>query len=262
VKGGKTPIHIQRFAPADLHADEHFKLLESRRAYMLMTFYRQFLDHSFMAGGDLPADARALAAAINMPTSDVRLAIDSLLGKLIFKSGDRLYQRRVKREVAKELKFRRQQAKLGKVGGEKAGRGRPLKQNRGSPLESIGPPSPTPTPAPSPLPTTDSPNGADSRAGGDRSNSSPPTPPASVARWALDHDPGNPVEVRLASRIAHLASLVAERDGDADALEILAAVSATAEGKSLDHIRGAPDKWLEPTLRACDKFESDLTGGD
>lgn len=102
--------------------------------------------------------------------------------------------------------------------------------------------------------------GAVERAGGN--NGGPPAPPASASRWILDHDEGDPLERRLAARIAHLARLVAERDGEADPLEILKAVSSTPEGKSLDHIRGAPDRWIEPTLRACDEFEADLTGGD
>lgn len=160
MKGGQTPIHIQRWAPADYHADEHVKLLESRRAYMVLHFYRQFLDHSFMAGGDLPMDAHRLAAVVKMGPRDVQTAIEACLGKLIFQDGDRLYQRRVRREVAKELRYRRKQASLGKKGGRPKKNSKDEGEFKGTVLDPKSPPAPTPTPAPS------------------SNNNDPPTPPA------------------------------------------------------------------------------------
>lgn len=269
MKGGQTPIHIQRWAPADLYSDEHWKLLQARRDYRTMHFYRVFMDQAYMAGGDLPADPAALAAVVSMPRRDVVAALAFCLGKLVMKDGSRLYQKRVRREVKRELRFRRRQSELGKKGG------RPKKDHKeegklkATLLEPKSPPyAVRRTPAPAPPSDASADADADSRAGGaDRNsrapgNGSPPAPPASDTRWVLDHDTSNPVEVRLASRVAHLSRLVAERDGEADPKEILLAVSATEEGKTLDHIRGAPDRWLEPTLRACDRFEADLMGGD
>lgn len=273
MKGGHTPIHIQRWAPADLHQDEHWKLLQARRDYRTLHFYRVFMDHAFMAGGDLPRDPAQLAAVLLMPVRDVETALRFCLGKLVFEDGDRLYQKRVRREVKKELKFRKRQSDLGKLGGRPPKEGKTKGEPKGTLFDPKSPPSPyavavrrtpspTPAPAPPPAPAPTStpaiPNGGDRRAGGGRSNSSSPAPPATSAPWVLDHDPGNPIEVRLASRISHLAHLVAAREGEASANDILAAVSSTEDGKFLDHIRGAQDNWLEPTLRACDKFEADM----
>lgn len=274
MKGGQTPIHIQRWAPADLHQDEHWKLLQAKRDYRTLHFYRVFLDHAFMAGGDLPRNPAQLAAVLLMPARDVEAALRFCLGKLVFEDGDRLYQKRVRREVKKELKFRKRQSDIGKKGGRPRKDGTAKGELKGTLSDPESPPSPyavrrsptpapAPTPSPAPTPTPDIPAGAAERAGGGRSNSRPPAPPASAPKGdLLDHDPGHPVEVRLASRIAHLTALVRRRDGAAEPLDVLVAVSSTEEGTHLDHIRGAPDKWLEPTLRACDRFETDNFGGD
>lgn len=106
MKGGKTPIHIMRWAPADYHADEHVKLLKARRDYRTLTFYRHFIDLSFAGGGDLPADPEALAAVVEMPRKDVEHALSFCLGRLIEQEGERLFQKRVRRDVATELEFR------------------------------------------------------------------------------------------------------------------------------------------------------------
>lgn len=265
MKGGQTPIHIQRWAPADLWSDEHWKVLVAKRDYRTMHFYRVFMDHAFMGGGDLPADLEALAAAVHMPRRDVQKALSFCLGRLVFKDGDRLFQRRVRREVKKELRYRRRQSDLGKTGGRPKKKGSP----KGTLSDHKSPPAPAPSPAPTPAPSSDASTsaGAERRAGGAvrtaaPSNGGPPAPPASDRAWILDHDPSDPLESRLASRVAHLARRMAERDGEADPLEILKAVSATTEGQSLDHIRGARANWIEPTLRACDRFEEDNFGGE
>jgi hypothetical protein len=151
MKGGKTPIHRQAWYPTDYHADEHVRLLKARRDYRTLTFYRHFLDASFLAGGDLPADPEALAAVVEMPRKDVEQALSFCLGRLITQDGARLYQKRIRRDVTAELEFRSSQAELGRRGGLLAGKGRPLIKDRAGPLESIGPPfavrrSPAPTP--------------------------------------------------------------------------------------------------------------------
>jgi hypothetical protein len=150
VKGGKTPIHIQRWAPHDYHDDEHVRLLKTRRDYRTLTFYRHFIDFSFLAGGDLPADPEALAAVVDMPRKDVEAALSFCLGRLIEREGDRLFQKRVARDVAAELEFRQLQSQRGKLGG------RPKKESGGFHPEKPpishsrkSPPSPAPTPIPS-----------------------------------------------------------------------------------------------------------------
>lgn len=180
MKGGQTPIHIQRWASADYHADEHVRVLKARRDYLTLTFYRHFLDHSFTAGGDLPADSEALAAIVEMPQQDVEKALAFCLGRLVFQGGDRLYQHRVQRDVAEELRFRAEQSERGKLGGrpkkataldkdaEKKQRGRlekPVVVSTKSPpasaSASASPPAPPPAPAPTVIPT----NGDDEGSG-------------------------------------------------------------------------------------------------
>jgi hypothetical protein len=234
MKGGQTPIHIQRFAPADLHADEHFRLLESRRAYMIAHFYRQFIDYSFMAGGDLPADAEGLAAAVRMPRRDVENALAFCLNKLVFKDGDRLYQRRVRREVKKELQFRSKQRKLGAQGGrpkkEATQKGKP----KGSLLEPESPPSPPSAPAP---PSTPAP---------------PSVPPTAAGRTDAEDDarrygnPGEAEEVRAQIRVAKAeASRVTGRPEG----ELVAEASRTPNRNSFHDEADCPSvPWLRKTL--------------
>ena len=119
MRNGQTPIHIQRWAPADYLADEHVKLLQARRDYLTIAFYRHFIDTSFVAGGDLPADPEMLAAIVSMPKRDVERALAFCVGRLLFPDGDRLYQPRVRREIAEELEFRRSQKDRGEKGAAK-----------------------------------------------------------------------------------------------------------------------------------------------
>lgn len=146
MKGGKTPTHRHPWYPADYHSDEHVRLLKARRDYRTLTFYRHFIDASWMAGGDLPADPEALAAVVEMPRRDVEQALAFCLGRLIFRRGDRLYQKRVVRDAEREQAYRAEQTELGRKGGETAGRGRPKKptglpliEDRPTPLESDRP---------------------------------------------------------------------------------------------------------------------------
>lgn len=151
MKGGQTPIHIQRWAAADYHADEHVKLLKARHDYRALTFYRHFLDQSFMSGGDLPANPEALAAVLEMPKRDVEKALAFCLGRLVFLEGDRLYQRRVKRDVIDELAFRGAQSARGKLGGRPKKKPTAFHKEATALIEdnpSKSPPSPAPAPAP------------------------------------------------------------------------------------------------------------------
>jgi len=152
MKGGRTPIHIQRWAPADYHEDEHVRLLYARRDWRTLTFYRTFLDRAFMAGGDLPADPEALSAVVQMPRKDVSSALDFCLGKLIYAEGDRLYQKRVRRDIADELEFREQQAERGKLSGEARKRTTVQPSFNDRSTGRLNPPSPAPVPAPAPAP--------------------------------------------------------------------------------------------------------------
>jgi hypothetical protein len=155
VRGGRTPIHIQRWAPADYQADEHVQLLLARRDWRTLTFYRQFLDASFMAGGDLPADAEGLSACVRMPVAEVRRALEFCLGRLIVEDGGRLFQQRVRSEVAEELEFRLSQGEHGKRGGRPPKKTVAFTDDKASLSESETPPAPAP--APSSLGTTPNP---------------------------------------------------------------------------------------------------------
>ena len=148
MKGGHRPIHIQRWSPADYQADEHVRLLYLRRAWCTLTFYRTFLDCSHLAGGDLPADSETLCALLSMPKRDVERALAFCLGRLIERDGDRLYQKRVRRDVAHEIEFRAKQSARanqrwhppGGCGGNAT-----AEAPRKTPQS---PPSPSPSPAP------------------------------------------------------------------------------------------------------------------
>jgi hypothetical protein len=181
MKGGHIPVHIQRWSPADYQTDPYVKLLLRRQDYETLTFYRQFIDISFLQGGDLPADIELLAAAVDMPEEAVSRALERCLNRLVFVDGDRLYQLRVRREIRKELEFRDGQGQSGYRGGKASGAARRAKAQRrlseGSVKASLqghnqgddgdeskarpkatlkahrSPPAPTPAPTPSPSPT-------------------------------------------------------------------------------------------------------------
>jgi hypothetical protein len=258
MKGGQTPIHFMRVAVADYLGDPWVKLALVENNLAASAFYPLFLFTSYGHGGDLPSDPTLLSAALGMRRADVVRAL-AFWGRpecgLVVIDGPRAWNPRVRRDVAAELHFREEQAERGRKGGK----AKAASTRQAGAVNASSPPSPSPypAPAPAPAPTPDSTNAAaGGRAGG--SNSSPPAPPASAnGGGLLDHDPSDPVEVRLASRIAHLAQVT-----ETDPIEVLAAVSATEAGNFLDHIRGAPSGWVEATLRACDAFEADNAGGD
>jgi hypothetical protein len=152
MKGGRTPIHIMRYAPADFEGDEAVKLVIRRRDYRAYAFYQAFINHSFMAGGDLPDDPERLAVTLGWHLSDVKAALRWWLreGKIVSQNG-RLYQKRVQREIAQELEYRELQSARGRRGGRPPGNpdesgGLPPALGAEKPDES--PPAPAPAPAP------------------------------------------------------------------------------------------------------------------
>jgi hypothetical protein len=144
VKGGKTPIHIQRWSPADYQADEHVRLLYARRDWRTLTFYRTFLDVAFMQGGDLPAEPEALSACLRMPVADVRKALDYCLDRLIHEEHGRLFQGRLRRDVKAELEFRESQRVRANMRWHPDGNALALPPQK----SRQSPPSPSPAPAP------------------------------------------------------------------------------------------------------------------
>ena len=267
MKGGHTPIHIQRWAPADYQSDEHVQLLLRRRSWGTLTFYRQFMDASFLAGGDLPADPEALSACVRMPVAEVAKALEFCLGRLLHRDGDRIYQKRVRRDVAKEMEVRAIQSELGREGGKVAGRGRPkvtpIDKDRVDPIGPIGPPSPSPSPTPSPSPdrTKDTPV----KAGGlapTRGTNGNGHPPASPPGGVLDHDPDNDGERLLAEACERLARLHAGFEGrdvtDDDRRHALEAATMTDREKAMDTIRGAPWAWIRTSLAIAERLEREL----
>lgn len=255
MKGGRVRIHLQRWAPADYHDDEHVRLLKARRDYRTLTFYRHFLDHSFTAGGDLPADLEALAAVVEMPRRDVEHALAFCVGRLIEKREGRLYQKRVAREVAHELSYRAEQSELGRRGGQAAGRGRPkhqigepLIEDRATPTESIGPPCAVrraPTPAPTP--------GTDGGCGNVENPTDPTTP-------AEDRQNGSPPP-DLASLVLRLAVGLEEACPDVRALEwirrgsVIPAGNGYPEQSFTDPTRpGLSAAWLKTTIERLEQL--------
>ena len=111
MKGGIVPIHIMRFAPADYLGDPAVKLALAEDRIDAIAFYPLFLFHAFLQGGALASDVRLLAATCSMPRRRVEkaLAFWKEQGKIEERDGY-LYQRRVTREVERELEFRRSEA--------------------------------------------------------------------------------------------------------------------------------------------------------
>jgi uncharacterized protein YdaU (DUF1376 family) len=209
VKGGKTPIHRQPWYPSDYHEDEHVKLLKARRDYLTLTFYRHFLDKAWTAGGDLPADPEALAAVVEMPRKDVEKALAFCLGRLIAQDGDRLFQKRVKRDLQKEDTFSADQARRGALGAKARWDGeRHTERDSARHRGHDGPPLPVPVPTPVPVRLTPAP--------------SPPEP---------DRRPPGPANPLVAGRrpelegeCLRLVREVAEITGD-DPVEVIAQAS-------------------------------------
>lgn len=233
MKGGQTPIHIQRFAPADLHDDEHVKVLESKRDYRTLTFYRCFIDYSFMGGGDLPSDPSVLAAIVHMPRRDVVAALQFCLGKLVHEDGDRLYQKRVRREVLRELRYRRRQSNLGKKGGRPRKAHKEEGKPKGTVSDTKSPPSPPSAPAPPSTPA-------------------PPSAPPPAGRSDAEDDArrygsaGEAEQVRAEIRIAKAeASRVTGRPEG----ELVAEASRTPNRNSFHDEADCPSlPWLRKTL--------------
>lgn len=262
MKGGHTPIHIQRWAPADYQSDEHVQLLIRRRAWGTLTFYRQFLDQSFLAGGDLPAEPEALAACVRMPVAEVLKALQFCLGRLLIAQDGRIFQKRVRREVVGELEYRREQSELGKLGGRPKTVDKGKGAEKGTLSEKKSPPSPSPAPSSAPAPSTDNqtPVNAGGLAPSTGTNVVPIRPPARPAFPSLDHDPKNEAEALLAGACWDLALMYASSHDDRDVTDedcrhALEAATLTTEGKSMDAIRGAPAAWLRTSIQVAERMK-------
>ncbi len=167
---GQVPIHIMRLAPADYVNDPFVRRLYQTRDLRTASFYPVFLFWSHMEGGDLPTDPSDLASLLLMRPRDIAAALKVCLaaGKIV-EDGGRLYNPRVRREVAKELEFRKTQAELGKKGAQaridKVAQGQPkgsLRPPQNVPEgtlspRGVSPPSPAPAPTPTPAPDASAP---------------------------------------------------------------------------------------------------------
>lgn len=156
MKGGHTPIHIMRFAPADYVNDPFVRRLYQRRDYRTAAFYPAFLFWSHMEGGDLPADPGDLGALLLMPVGEVvrSLAVCKEAGK-IREEGGRLYHKRVKAEVDAELAYRRSQQETGRKGGRPPKHTKEEGEPKGRVSDNQTPSSPSPAPLPASLPADD-----------------------------------------------------------------------------------------------------------
>ncbi len=178
MKGGRIPIHIMRWAPADYVNDPAVKLALAKRDLVASTFYPLFLFHAFMEGGSLPSDPVLLAAIVGMRPADVRKAVAFFVGHGKLREVDgRLSHERVVREVKAELEFRELQSERGKLGGRPKRESGGLATEKPPVVESESPPcavrrAPAPTPAPTPVVPPAAPDGH-------------PSPPVLVA-WSRE----------------------------------------------------------------------------
>lgn len=112
------------------------------------------MNHSFMEGGDLPANIPALAAVIGMSRKDVEEALPYWIEqKKLVVEDSCLFNRRVREEVVSELAYRRKQRKSGRNGGKARVA---LRKVKGSLRNNSSPPAPAPAPSPAPAPTPQS----------------------------------------------------------------------------------------------------------
>ncbi len=118
MKGGRTPIHIMRWAPADYVNDAFVRLLVAEEDFATLALYHLVLNWSHMEGGDLPSDPRQLAAILGMRPRRVEKSLARCVdaGKLHVENG-RVFHERVVREVAEELEYRELQSERGRRGG-------------------------------------------------------------------------------------------------------------------------------------------------
>lgn len=215
MKGGQKPIHIQRWAPSDFVNDPAVRLALSERNFIGFTFYVLVLNHSFMEGGDLPANVAALAAVIGMSRKDVEEAMPYWMeqNKLVIEETC-LFNRRVRDEVVSELAYRRKQRRSGRNGGKARVA---LGKFKGSLRKDSSPPAPTPAPSPAPSPA--------------------PAPPS----W----DEADQVRDELDRTIRETATLTG-RHYD----EILFEVSTTPSGKRIDNLPACTSvQWMRVALR-------------
>jgi hypothetical protein len=153
MKGGHAPIQIMRWAPADYVTDPWVRLAISRGQLDSVTFYHLFLNYSYLEGGSLPADPELLSAAIGLPLAVVRKALPFWTAKkcsLIVIRDGRAYNPRVERDVAKELEFRAEQGRRGRMGGTVSASKRSLDHRLTTAQPPLNRPSSPPSPSPAP----------------------------------------------------------------------------------------------------------------
>lgn len=149
MRGGKTPVHIMRFAPADFVTDKWVRLALSQNEPDLIAFYALFLFHSYLDGGTLPADRRHLAAVLSLRWQVVQRGLDywsdPACGLIVVRNG-LAWNPRVLRDVAKAIEFVETQANHGRHGG----RGNRKGSQKGSLSDTENQPLPLPVPKPEP----------------------------------------------------------------------------------------------------------------
>lgn len=151
MKGGKTPIHLMRFACADYLNEPAVKLALAEDNVDASAFYPLFLFNAFTQGGSLPSGPRILAATVGMPLKRVERALKFWQEHGVIEERDgRLYQKRLEREVTQELAFRDSEAERKRIARERQSGGRPADGGQAS--GGRRPESEAPTPAPAPLP--------------------------------------------------------------------------------------------------------------
>lgn len=148
--------------------------------HMLRTVYFEALNGLHEAGGTLPADPQVLADKLLLPAAEIARCLPILdeigrapgRGGLIVEAGI-IRNRRVADDLRSENAYREHQAEVGRIGGKKAGKGRPAQTpDRGTPInEEAGGGDPKPS-----VTTTTTPTDGDDDDPRARDPEPPPTP--------------------------------------------------------------------------------------
>lgn len=164
----RSPSPAFSFYPKDWLADGPVREL----SYEQKGVYADLLSIYWLEGG-LPADTARLARLVGMPAKKFsRLWPD--IERCFRIEGDRIVQKRLEEEKAKQLAFRQRQAVKGAKGGKSKhiNKDRKPRLTRGLPRAKPDDTLPSPSPSPFPTPTTNS-------------NGNEPAPAAAVALPAV-----------------------------------------------------------------------------
>lgn len=151
--------------------------------HMLRTVYFEALNGLHENGGTLPADPQVLADKLLLPADEIARCLPILdaigrapgRGGLVVEEGV-IRNRRVSDDLQAQNAYREHQSEVGRIGGKKAGKGRPVPKppqtpDRGTPINDEGNPKPSvPLSVPTPSPETEDDDGA-----GGRDPEPPPT---------------------------------------------------------------------------------------